>query len=84
MSSFPPTTRLHTHHDSEFSADVLMLRNSTVTGIAEKISENFVAIMNEVTNFKLNQGSEDGKKEKSRQPTVKFKKFRREISTLNS
>jgi hypothetical protein len=58
---------------ANFCADELVLPKSTVTGIAEEISEWFLPSMNEETNFELQQDSDDRKKGRSRNSTVKLK-----------
>jgi hypothetical protein len=64
-----------------FSADDLVPRKWTVTGIAQEMSESLVASMFEGTNFELQQEREDRKKDWSRQTSVKLKYFGREIGT---
>jgi hypothetical protein len=69
---------------ANFSEEKVVLPKATVTGIGEEMSESLVARINEGTDFERQLYSEDRKKDRSRKPTLKFKKFGREIRTLNS
>jgi hypothetical protein len=49
-----------------FCGDELVLSKSTVKGIAEEISERFLARMNEETNLEHQQDSQERKKNRPR------------------